>query len=45
MTIVLILAIIVGILQGLKNIQDVRYGISPGVPPSKNLIDFTFLNK
>jgi hypothetical protein len=45
MTIVLSLAIIAGILNCFKTISDTRLGYSPGVKPSKSLIDFTFLNE
>lgn len=45
MTILLIFAIIIGILQARLSILAVRCGSEPGVPPSKNLIDFIFLNK
>jgi hypothetical protein len=45
MTIVLSLAIIVGVLNCIKTISDTRIGISSSVKPSKNLISFTFLNE
>jgi hypothetical protein len=45
MTIVLLLAMLVGVCQAYKEISDVRSGVKPGVQPSKNLIDFVFLNK
>jgi hypothetical protein len=45
MTIVLILAIIIGILQARQKISSVRNRIIPGVTSSKSLIAFTFLNK
>ena len=41
----LILAIIIGLLQARQEIYNVRNGLSPGVPTSKSLIDFTFLNQ
>lgn len=45
MTIVLILAMLVGVLNCVKTISDTRIGISPSVKPSKNLVSFTFLNE
>lgn len=45
MVILLSLAIIVGILQARLSILAVRNGLEPGVPPSKSLIDFVFLNR
>lgn len=45
MTILLIFAIIIGLLQSRLSVLAVRNGIEPGVPPSKNLVDFVFLNK
>lgn len=45
MTILLIFAIIIGLLQARLSILAVRNGFEPGVPSSKNLIDFVFLNK
>jgi hypothetical protein len=45
MTIVLSLAIIIGILNCMKTISDTRLGYRPATKPSKNLISFTFLNE
>jgi hypothetical protein len=45
MTIVLSLAIIVGILNCVKTISDTRLGVLPPAKPSKGLISFTFLNE
>lgn len=45
MIILLIVAMIVGLLQSQMAIYNVRHGISAGVKPSDNLIDFVFLNK
>lgn len=45
MTILLSLAIIIGLLQARSSILAVRNGFEVGVPPSKNLVDFVFLNK
>lgn len=45
MVILLSLAIIVGILQARLSILAVRGGFEPGVPSSKSLIDFVFLNR
>jgi hypothetical protein len=45
MTIVLSLAIIVGILNCIKTLGETRSGYRSGVQPSKSLITFTFLNE
>lgn len=45
MTIVLVLAILVGILNCVKTISDTRLGVAPSVKPSKSLVSFTFLNE
>lgn len=45
MTIVLILAMIVGLLEANRAIYNVRNGFDSGVKPSDNLISFVFLNK
>lgn len=45
MTIVLILAMLVGVLNCVKIISDTRIGIAPSVKPSKSLVSFTFLNE
>jgi len=45
MTFLLCCALIVGLIQGYCEVRDTHLGIIDGVPPSKNLIDFTFLNK
>lgn len=45
MIILLTMAIIIGFYESYSSIYAVRNGFSPGVPESKNLIDFTFLNK
>jgi hypothetical protein len=45
MTIVLSLAIIIGILSCMKTISDTRSGHIPATKPSKSLVSFTFLNE
>lgn len=45
MTIVLILAILIGLFQAYCSIQDVRSGKTPGVQSSNNLIEYIFLNR
>jgi hypothetical protein len=45
MTFLLSVALLVGLIKGYCEVRDTHLGIIEGVPPSKNLIDFTFLNK
>lgn len=45
MTILLSIAILIGLLQSYQSIYNVRHGFSQGVPESNSLIEFTFLNK
>jgi len=45
MTIVLSLAIIIGILNCIQTISNTRLGYIPAAKPSKSLVSFTFLNE
>lgn len=45
MTVVLSLAIIIGLIHAYQSIYNVRHGLSDGVKPSNSLVEFTFLNK
>lgn len=45
MYLLLLIAIITGISHGRTEIIRTRHGIVPGVKPSKNLLEFVFLNK
>jgi hypothetical protein len=43
MTIVLILAILIGLYNSFSSIQTTRLGLTSGVKPSDNLVSFIFL--
>ena len=45
MVYILIIAMLVGIYEGLRTVQLTHSGVVPGIRPSQNLINFMLLDK